>query len=210
MGIDLVRRIFEHASVRWNTEPQTIAPRHQDAAIREYTKQEFEYIQYHSRDGRKKYDIADQLCWLSKECILCKDTEKEGKTVPVVKNHLDIAETALCNLERLYPDSARIMRELISRGVLFPLQTSRSRQGRQATRRLMVRRILLARHTTALGRDQPIRIDDVQRLQFFLTEPGVFVKDELQKTSTKRETAAKRDRRPRLFPDNPEDEDADA
>jgi hypothetical protein len=57
----------------------------------------------------------------------------------------------------------------------------------------MVRRILLARHTSALGRDQPIRIDDVQRLIFLLTEPEEFSKDELAHTSVVRETPAVED-----------------
>ena len=48
----------------------------------------------------------------------------------------------------------------------------------------MIRRILLAKYTTALGRDLPIRIDDVQRLLSFLTEPLFFVEAELERTSS--------------------------
>jgi hypothetical protein len=208
MGIDLIRRIFEHAGVSWRDEPRAISPRRQDTAIREYTRQEFEYLRFQSRDGRKKYDIADRLCWLSLQCVLHKDTEKKeqkkgtSRIVPVIKNHVDISETALRELERRSADLSRLLRELVAKGVLFPLQASRSRRGHQATRRLMVRRILLARYKTALGRDQPIRIDDVERLIFFLTEPEEFVKDELARTSSVRERNDKPDPQRRLFPDS--------
>ncbi len=184
MGIDLVRRIFEQGRVDWR-KPKTIPPRIQDTAIREYTEHEFEHIRFHCRDGRKKVEIADRLCWLSKECILTKEREKEGQQVPVVKNHLDIAEAAVRRLEELYGENAELLHDLVRRGVLFPLQASRSRRGRDATRRFMIRRILLAKYTTALGRDMAIRIDDVQRLVFFLTDPHGFVKDELERTSSR-------------------------
>jgi tRNA A-37 threonylcarbamoyl transferase component Bud32/energy-coupling factor transporter ATP-binding protein EcfA2 len=180
MGIDLVRRIFEHAGVDWRN-PTIIAPSAQDRVIRDYAKHEFEYIRYHSRNGRIKFLIVDRLCWLSKECILTKTIDRSGASVPVVKNHIDISETALRHLHEQYPEKEILLNELLSRGVLFPLQTSRARKGRDATFRVMVRRILLAQYTTALGRDQAIRIDDVQRLQYLLTEPEEFVKDELRR-----------------------------
>ena len=55
----------------------------------------------------------------------------------------------------------------------------------------MVRRILLARHATALGRDLPIRIDNFQRLVQLLNEPEEFAKEELKRTSSKQEAALK-------------------
>ena len=183
MGIDVVRRIFDHANVKWQ-HPGEIAPAKQDEAIREYSKQEFEYIRHLSQDGRIKYEIADRLCWLAKECILKNEVTKNGKRVPVVKNHIDISETAIRELELHYPASADILHELIRTGVLFPLQGSRAREAHDATRRYMIRRILLARYTGALGRDLPIKIDDVQRLQFFLTEPGEFVSRELSSSTS--------------------------
>jgi tRNA A-37 threonylcarbamoyl transferase component Bud32/energy-coupling factor transporter ATP-binding protein EcfA2 len=189
MGIDLVRRIFEQGRVNWRS-PKPVSETVQDAAIREYTKHEYEHIRFHSRDGRRKFEIADKLCWLSKECVLTKEREKEGQPIPVVKNHLDIAEEAVRHLEEQYPENAELLHDLVRRGILFPLQASRSRQARDATRRYMIRRILLARYTTALGRDVPIRIDDVQRLVFFLTEPTQFVKNELEATSSSHTTVA--------------------
>ncbi len=98
MAIDLVRRIFDSARVDWRA-PTTISPVTQDKIIREHAKHEFEYIRYQSRDGRAKYEIADRLCWLSGQCILKKDTTKDDVIVPVVKNHLDISETAMRDLE---------------------------------------------------------------------------------------------------------------
>ena len=64
--------------------------------------------------------------------------------VPVVKNHLDIAEAAMRRTEEQYPEHAELFHDLVRRGVLFPLQASRSRKGHDATRRYMIRRILLA------------------------------------------------------------------
>jgi serine/threonine protein kinase len=189
MGIDLVRRIFEAGHVDWRA-PRRISAATQDRVIRDFAKHEFEYIRYNSPDGRIKFEIADRLCWLSKECVLTKDTVKDGNTVPVVKNHIDIAETALRQLEDQYPEKAVILQELVARGILFPLQPSRTRQGRDATYRLMIRRILLSSYTTALGRDQSIRIDDVQRLIHLLTEPTEFARQELGRTAVAA-TAAK-------------------
>ncbi len=177
MGIDVVRRIFEHSGVNWKS-PHAIPPHKQDEAIREYAKQEYEYIRHQSQLGRQKYDIADQLSWLSKECVLNRDTTKDGKTVPVIKNHLDVSENALRDLEAQYKDNAVLLAELVRSGVLFPLQPSRAREGHDATRRFMLRRILLARYTAPLGRHNPIRIDDVQRLVWLLTDPSTFAQDE--------------------------------
>lgn len=102
MGIDLIRRIFEEGNTDWRKASE-ISKSVQDKAIRNYTKQEFEYIRYQSSNGRRKYDIADRLCWLAKETLLTQNTTKEGKQVPIVKTHLDISETSLKNLENDFP-----------------------------------------------------------------------------------------------------------
>lgn len=182
MGIDLVRRIFDQSGTDWR-KPGVIAPKTQDEAIRYYARQEFEYIRHQSRGGRKQYLIADRLCWLSKECVVSREADKNGVPSPVIKNHIDIRETAIRHLEEQYKESAALFTELVRKGVLFPLQPSRSREGRDSTRRFMIRRILFSLYTTALGRDQPIRIDDVERLNFLLTEPEEFVQNELERTS---------------------------
>jgi serine/threonine protein kinase len=186
MGIELVRRIFDAAQIDWRT-PSRIDAATQHQVIHHYAEHEFEYIRYISRDGRLKYEIADRLCWLSKECVIRKDAKRGGTPIPVVKNHIDISETAMRDLERDFPEKVPILRDLIGRGVIFPLQQSRSRQTGDATWRFMLRRILLARYGSALGRDQPIRIDDVQRLQCLLTEPAQFAESELRKTGSERQ-----------------------
>ncbi len=70
--------------------------------------------------------------------------------------------------------------DLVWRGVLFPLDTSKSREAHEGTRRFQVRRILLPRYGAPLGRHTPIRIDTHEKLRFLLTEPGDFVNDELR------------------------------
>jgi len=196
-GIDIVRRIFEQGRINWR-KPQVVSPTVQDTAIREYSKQEFEYIRFHSRDGRHKYDIAERLCWLSKECVLTKDIEKDGNVIPVVKNHIDLADTVLRSLEQDYPEQAELFRQLVRRGVLFPLRASRSREGRGATERFMIRRILLARYTSALGQHVAIRIDEVQRMLHLLSEPHAFARDELARTSVQRSADASATVEPQL------------
>ncbi|WP_373653579.1 hypothetical protein [Schlesneria sp. DSM 10557] len=178
MGIDVVRRIFEHAAADWR-RPTAISAQKQDEAVREYAKQEFEYIRHQSQDGRRKYEIADRLCWLSKECILKLEVMKDGKRVPLIKNHLDVSEKAFRDLERDFPEMWQLFQDLTRSGILFPIQPSRAMEARDATRRFMIRRILLARYTTVLGRHRPIRIDDVQRLMWLLTDPADFVTNEL-------------------------------
>ena len=181
-GIDLVRRIFEAGRVDWRA-PRVISASIQHSVIRDFAKHEFSTFDIIPTMAGSNLKSPDRLCWLSKECVLTKDTVKDGNTVPVVKNHIDIAEAALRQLEEQYPDKALILRELVARGVLFPLQASRTRQGRDATYRLMIRRILLSFYTTALGRDQPIRVDDVQQLITLLTEPDEFARHELARTA---------------------------
>lgn len=180
-GLDIIRRIFDQGKVEWRS-PTAIAPSVQSRAIREYARHEFEYIRFHSRDGRRKYEVADRLCWLSKECLLKKEVDKNNAMVPAVKNHIDIAESVISQLEMDYPVHAEFLRELVRRGVLFPLTASRSRKSGGTTQRFMIRRILLAHYTSALGHHVPIRIDDCQRLIHLLTEPGAFAKDEFART----------------------------
>ncbi len=186
MGIDLIRRIFEDANVRWEDPAREIPAHLQHNAIREYARQEYEFIRYLSGDGRQKHAFAESLGWLSRECVTTRTTEKNGVDVPVIKNHLDITENALRELERPeYADAKKIFDGLVSRGILFPIDPSRSRIGNYPTRRYMLRRILLAKHTTALGRQTAIKIEDVQRLLFLLQEPQAFAEDELRRMSVK-------------------------
>ncbi|HET6327487.1 MAG TPA: protein kinase [Planctomycetaceae bacterium] len=185
MGLDLARRIFEQANVNWKA-PSEIAPQIQNRVIRAYASREFEYIRYRSKKGLIKYEIVDRLCWLSHQCVLNKTRRKDGEDVPLVKNHIDISETALQALARFSEEHYELLEELIRKGILFPLETSKSREAHQGTRRFMVRRILLARYDAPLGRDVPIRIDDLERLRTLLTEPKQFAESELARTNASR------------------------
>ena len=182
MGLDIVRRIFEQGGIDWK-KPRTVPPHIQHKAIRDFASREFEYIRYRSERGLRKYEIIDRLCWLSHQCVLHKTCQKDGESVPLVKNHIDIAETALQDLSQYSPDRYELLEEMIRKGVLFPLETSKSRESHQGTRRYMVRRILLARYDAPLGRDTPIRIDDMERLRTLLIEPKQFVESELARTN---------------------------
>lgn len=185
MALDLVRRIFEHGDVNWK-EPKAVPPQVQHRAIREYASREFEYIRYRWERGLLKYEIVDRLCWLSHKCVLEKTRRKDGEDVPLVKNHIDVAETALQDLHRYSREHYALLEEMIRKGILFPLETSKSREAHQGTRRYMVRRILLARYDAPLGRDVPIRIDDLERLRTLLTDPRQFADSELRRTNPER------------------------
>lgn len=181
MGLDLIRKIFDTAGMNWRTAHR-IGELDQHTAIERYAAHELDYVRYLAPNGRRKYHIIDRLCWLAKESVLCKTTMKEGKVIPLIKIHLDIAESALTELEKLGGEPWDILDDLIKKGVLFPLDTSRSRQMRGGTRRYQIRRILLPRYGAPLGRHTAIRIDDVSRLVSLVEEPDEFVRTELSKT----------------------------
>jgi tRNA A-37 threonylcarbamoyl transferase component Bud32 len=176
-GLDVVRRIFEHGHVNWRN-PSPVAPSIQHDAITEYAAREFDYIRYRSADGQKKYEIVDRLCWLSHKAAIDHTRKKGDENVPVVKNHFDISESAMAELLR-HSKHAGLFDDLVRKGILFPLDASRSRESHDGTRRYMVRRIFLTRYNAPLGRDNPIRIDTLERLRLLLTEPREFVAAEL-------------------------------
>ncbi|MBA4017781.1 MAG: hypothetical protein C0483_11455 [Pirellula sp.] len=185
MGLQLVRRIFLRAGINWRS-PTPIAPHEQHRAISDYTTEEYEYLQYHTVEGRTVHLIADRLAWLSRECVLTKESVRDGRPHPVVKNHLDVSEKAIRDLSSQSTDLKNTLNDLVRRGVLFPLESSRAREGHEGTRRYMLRRILLARYPKALGRHTPIKFDDVERLKHFLTDPETFVQAELDRTGQTR------------------------
>jgi serine/threonine protein kinase len=185
MGLDLVRKIFENGNINWKS-PTEVKPKDQDVSIHEYASREFEYIRYRSEKGLLKYEIVERLCWLAHKCVLDKIRRKDGELVPLVKNHLDITETALRDLQKYSNDHYILLEEMIRKGILFPLQTSKSRELHRGTKRYMVRRILLARYDAPLGRDVAIRIDDLERLRTLLTDPMQFVNTEFARTNPER------------------------
>lgn len=178
MGLDLVRRIFDKAGIAWQV-PRLINPPVQDSAIRRFASQEFEYIRYLAPHGSQKHAVVEALCWLAKESVLTKTTMREGGAIPLIKIHLDVAEPVLAQLEAEGGQSFEIFNSLVEKGILFPIDTSRSRQARQGTRRYQIRRILLSRYGAPLGRHTPIRIDDYEKMRFLLTEPRDFARHEL-------------------------------
>jgi serine/threonine protein kinase len=182
MGLDLVRKIFENGRIDWRN-PAKVNAQAQHRAIQDYASREFEYIRYRSDKGLLKYEIADRLCWLSHSCVLQKTRRKDDEYLPLVKNHLDIAESALRELEQFSKEHYMLFEEMVRKGVLFPIDTSRSREHHHGTRRYMVRRILLARALAPLGRDVAIKIEDLERLRTLLTDPKQFVESELSRTN---------------------------
>jgi len=178
MGLDLVRRIFERANVPWKS-PRTISDQDQDSVIRRFASQEFEYIRYLAPYGRRKHDVVDALCWLAKESVLRRTTQKEGSSIPLIKIHLDVAEPVLARLETEGGELWEVFRSLVEKAILFPIDTSRSREAGHGTRRYQIRRILLARYGAPLGRHTSIRIDGFEKLRYLLTEPRQFAAHEL-------------------------------
>lgn len=180
MGLDLVRRVFEQGTINWRS-PRPVASKIQDQAIERFAAHELDQVRYLAPHGREKYQIVDRLCWLAKECAVTKTTTKDGKSVPLVKIHLDIAETCLNELEanENQANAWEIFNDLITKGALFPIDTSKSRERRDGTRRFQLRRILLARYGAPLGRHTPIRIDRLPKLLFLINSPDEFVKSEL-------------------------------
>lgn len=183
-GLDIVRRMFETSGISWE-HPTAIPNNIQHKVISEYSGREHEYIRFRTVDGQIKFEIVNSLCNLSKQCVIGKTRKKGGKDMPLVKNHLDISEVAITQLERHSPKLHQLLMDLVRKGMLFPLDTSRSRELHQGTRRYMVRRILLARFGTALGRDTPIKIDGLEKLRQLLTEPSKFAEEELGKTGSR-------------------------
>ena len=134
MGIELVRRIFDHGNADWSKAVEPISVRKQNTAIQEFVKQEFEYIRHQSKHGLKKYRIADSLAWFSKQSILTRVAIKDGKEVPLLINHIDIADRVIQKLEEtsLYAEQCELFHELVTKGCL--LYTSPSPRDRTRSR----------------------------------------------------------------------------
>jgi hypothetical protein len=110
-----------------------------------------------------------------------KDPYKKGK--PVCKTHIDIKYQLLSELrlknQRLY----NLLHQLMSKAILFSLETSRKRDTFDPTERLQIRRIYLPAFKAPVKRDQPIKIDRLDDLISFLSDPKAFTQRELRKSS---------------------------
>ncbi len=176
LAIDIVREIHsrhEHAKEKTLPVPQRI----QNDVIKEYSDNEHLHLRYLIH-GRTIAYVIDRLCWLANRCAEKKESIKDGKPEPMIKTHLDISEKAR---RELNPEKRAILDEMIRRGCLFSLDTSRSRLDQGGTERYQVRRILLAKYVAPLARRDPIKIDHVERLLMLLDDPQEFVMSEFNK-----------------------------
>jgi len=155
---------------------ERISPKLQNDSIKKYADREHSYIRYHAPFGREISEVMEALCWLAYRCAVEKDSGKDGKMEPMIKTHMDIKSLAM---EAIADQSRQMFEQMVKRGYLFSLDTSRSRLGKEGTMRYQIRRILLAKYPCPLGRRDPIKIDHAQSLVYLLTEPKRFAEKEL-------------------------------
>jgi hypothetical protein len=180
MALDLVKKIY--VTVDKFPVPEPVSAKKQDEIIHQYSDREHTYNRYFPVFGKEIAEIADQLCWLAHEATINCDSKKDGETEPMVKTHLDIPLAVARNL----PEKMQLLlHEMQRKGVLFCLDTSRSRIENDGTERYQVRRILLVRYRAPLGRRDPIKMDNDQKLLHLLQEPNRFVRAELSRDGTK-------------------------
>ncbi|MGN6552751.1 MAG: ORC-CDC6 family AAA ATPase [Verrucomicrobiota bacterium] len=161
---------------------EPVPPKKQNEIIHQYSDREHTYNRYFPVFGKEIANIADRLCWLAHEAAVNCDSKKDGQPRAMVKTHLDIP---LAVARQLPEKWQLLLQEMQRKGVLFCLDTSRSRIENDGTERYQVRRILLVRYQAPLGRRDPIKMDNLQRLLHLLQEPEQFAKAELNRDGTK-------------------------
>ena len=178
MALDLVKQIcYSVGSLKQLSELKTpISARKQHDVIHKYSDREHTYLRYYPLFGKEMSDVANALCWLAHEAAVQAESKKDGIREPMIKTTVDIVRDVL---DAVPPDKQQLLREMQKRGILFSLDTSRSRIENQGTERFQVRRILLVKYVAPLGRRDAIKIDTEQRLIHLLTEPMEFAKNEL-------------------------------
>jgi serine/threonine protein kinase len=180
MALDLVKQIY----MQVKHHPPLSAPvsaKEQHEAIHGCADREHMYLRYFANYGKEISAIIDALCWLARESALRCDSVKDKRSEPMVKTHLDIA---LAAVGRLPPELHKVLQEMQKKGVLFSLDTSRSRIANRGTERFQVRRILLVKYLAPLGRRDPIKLDDEHKLIHLLQEPKNFAAEELSRQTT--------------------------
>ena len=181
MALDLVKQIYVTVDVLPPRQPVSAAQQH--TIIRRYADREHMYVRYFAKHGKAMSDVVEALCWLAHQSTCERTSDKYGESEPMIKTHLDIALQAVAQL----PEEAHeLLLEMQKRGVLFSLDTSRSRIRKEGTERYQIRRVLLAKSISPLGRKDPIKLDHQQRLLFLLQEPFAFAKEELDKQKRSR------------------------
>ncbi|NQT92760.1 MAG: protein kinase [Lentisphaerae bacterium] len=175
MALDLVKTIF--ASVEENLplkEPVSAARQHD--IIHQYSDREHMYLRYNATFGKEIAEIADALCKLAHDAAATRTSNKDGRDEPMIKTHCDIKTRAVSSL---HEDLRALLMEMERKGVLFSLDTSRSRLAGDGTERYQVRRILLVKYVAPMGRRDSIKLDTKQKLVYLLTDPREFAQEEL-------------------------------
>lgn len=175
MALDLIKQIYMQVKHQ-SPLPSPVSSKLQHEVIHAYADREHMYLRYFANYGKEISTIIDALCWLAHESAIKADSVKEGKKEPMVKTHLDIATSAV---QRLPEDLRLVLQEMQKKGVLFSLDTSRSRIANKGTERFQVRRILLAKSDSPLGRRDPIKLDNEHKLIHLLQDPREFVDEEI-------------------------------
>jgi hypothetical protein len=176
MAIDIVREIHRrHESAKERKTP--VPNRIQHEVIKEFSDHEHLHLRYMHR-GKEIAFVIDRLCWLAHKCAVEKISIKDQREEPMIKTSIDIASSA----HRQATDEVReVLDEMIRRGCLFSLDTSRTRIAGEGTERFQVRRILLVKYLAPLSRRDPIKIDRSEYLHLLIQDPEEFVKGELSK-----------------------------
>ena len=177
MALELVKKIYVPVQDKMPLSEPVSASK-QDEIIHQHSDREHLYNRYLPVSGKQIADIADRLCWLAHEAAVKRDSVKEDVAEPMIKTHLDIP---IAVARTLPEELRRLLEEMQRKGVLFCLDTSRSRIKNDGTDRYQVRRVLLVRYRAPLGRRDPIKMDNLEKLKYLLQEPDSFVKVELSK-----------------------------
>jgi len=179
MALDLVKSICNSHG----NGPMPIPKKQQHAIINQYASNEHRHLRFYLPHGMAMAAVMDSLCWLAQESAAkCTEIKEDQRRIPLIRTGLDVNFTAIAGLPA---EKQEVFSELIKRGALFSLETSRTRRGNAGTLRYQIRRILLARYLCPLSRRTSIKLEDTQSILFLLGEPRDFCKN-LLKTSSPR------------------------
>jgi serine/threonine protein kinase len=185
LAIDLIRKIFERASVTKETR-STVSKSEQHAAIEQFSHQEIRRIKYVVPHGDRMHDIVCYLGYLARSFLMAKRSKRKDKPGdPACRTHLDIRLPALRELQEEKGVLAEIYELLTSRAILFSLETSRSRLS-MSTERLQMRRIYFPAFKAPVKRDAPIKLDTADDIKSLLSNPRTFAERELKKSSVEK------------------------
>jgi serine/threonine protein kinase len=176
MAIDIVRDVFaRHVGAVKKDLP--VPQRVQHDVIRECSDTEHLHLRYLTH-GRVISRVMDKLCWLAHKSAVERDSKKDNVLEPMIKTSIDVVNSVR---HEISDEHIAILDEMIKRGCLFSLDTSRSRMRGEGTERYQIRRILLVKYASPLARRDPIKIDRPQLLEQLLTDPEGFCVAELNR-----------------------------